>query len=80
MAIQQCVEKGQGKDAEIMSLIRLLYYYTNKYNIEYESCHVYSHNNGMADALSRGRTDVFHSMHPHANKRMSRPMRVKLDF
>ena len=77
MAIKLCVEKGKSKASEIMSLIRVILLHKQ---VEYESCHVYSHMNGIADALSRGRLEVFYSMHPNANRRMFRPLRVKLDF
>ena len=79
-AVQICVQKGSSKDPELMALLRALYHYAFKHQIQYQSCHVYGHSNGMADSLSRNKIEVFFGMHPSANYRMSRPCRVITDF
>ncbi len=53
MGMVQCRNSGKSKDPAIMGLIRTLYYYTSIYHVNYKSVHLFSVDNGSADALSR---------------------------
>ncbi len=53
MGMVQCINSGKSKDSAIMGLIRALYYYTCIYHVNYKSVHLYSVDNGSADALRR---------------------------
>ncbi len=53
MGMVQYINSGKSKDPAIMGLIRALYYYTSIYHVNYKSVHLYSVDNGSADALSR---------------------------
>jgi len=80
MSMVQCINAGRSKDPAIMGLIRALYYYTSIYHINYKSVHLYSTDNGSADALSRLQFSRFMSLNPLADKHITPPLECIIDF
>ena len=58
-SICHCINNAKSKDPTIMCVIRSLYYYTAIYKINYKAFHLYTHENYIADALSRLNMDLF---------------------
>ncbi len=63
-----------------MGLTRALYYYTSIYHVNYKSVHLYSVDNGSADALSRLQFGWFQALNPLADQLMTPPGNVLLIF
>ncbi len=79
-AICYVLTSGRSKSPQIQALVRAVYYYANLYNMEYRAFHLYTDDNGPADALSRLRPAVFKSMVPGADCHMTSVVHPKLDF
>ena len=54
------------KSADIMALVRMLYFCATKYNINVIIIHIASVNNAIADTLSRFQVTHFRQLAPHA--------------
>ena len=79
-AMQKAIKAKSSKIPEIMGLIRALYYYTTIHNIQYDTIHIRTHLNRDSDNLSRLRLTQFFLENPQANKNMSRPARILIDW
>ncbi len=79
-AVCWCVNTGKSKDVMLMSLIRVLYYYTSIYNIQYHAFHLFTDQNVSADALSRLNMERFWSLNPNADLAMTPPAEIIYDF
>ena len=79
-AVHHCIQAGKSQNAELMGLVRALYYYTTQHSIQYQSCHVAGVLNVLADSLTRNRLDVFFHHNPEAHRTMTRPCRILTDF
>ena len=80
MAIMHCVNTGTSKDVAIMGLLRSLYYYTTKYNIQYRAHYVPTYDNGPSDSLSRNDMKRFRLLCPNADSDITQPIDVLTDF
>ncbi len=63
-----------------MGLIRALYYYTSIDHVNYKSVHLYSVDNGSADALSRLQFGWFQAPNIVADQLMTPPGECIIDF
>ena len=79
-AIQQCVNSGKSRDPEIMALIRVLYFYCAIYNVNYNSVHLSSKCNQIADSASRLNINLFKQLVPNADPKMTPPADFLLNF
>ena len=79
-AMQKAIQSKTSKVPEITGLIRALYYYTTIHNIQYQSIHIRSKLNRDSDNLSRLNLMQFFIDNPNANKNMSRPARIIIDW
>ena len=79
-AILHCVNSGTCKDQHIMALLRSLYYYTTRYNIQYRAYYIPTYENGPSDSLSRNNVQRFRQLCPQADHIMTPACSVLLDF
>ena len=79
-SMQIAVKQGKSKDKEIMALIRVVYFYTSIYKIDYSTMHIPGHRNSVADAASRGNMVAFRSLAPHCDPQMTPPIDCLLNF
>ena len=78
--MQKAIQKGKSKDAEIMALIRAIYFYTAIYNIHYQTVFLPGNTNIMADKISRGQIREFRELAPNSDKYMTNPCDMILNF
>jgi hypothetical protein len=79
-AIYWCIDNGKSKKPEILQLIRSLYYYTVLYKIEYKAFYLPTHENTLADAVSRLEFHKLYSCKPDIDEWPTEPVSVILDF
>ena len=79
-AIQQCVQNGKSRDPDIMALIRVLYFYCAIYNVNYNTVHLSSKCNQIADSASRVNIKQFKQLVPNADVYMTPPADFLLSF
>ena len=65
-AVVDIWKTGTTKSADIMALVRMLYFCAAKYNINVIITHIAGVNNAIADALSRFQVTRFRQLAPHA--------------
>ena len=65
-AVVEVVNSGYSKDAELMQLLRSLFFITAYLEIALEAVHIPGHHNTGADAISRDNLILFHSQVPEA--------------
>ena len=80
MAMCCAIQSGKSPVCDIMGLLRALYFYTEVYNIDYHSIFIDTVSNECADAISRKDMFRFFSAMPMADKFMTKPMDVIMDF
>lgn len=66
-AVVSCLNTGTCRDKSVMSLLRVLYFITAKYNILLSAVHLAGKCNSIADALSRNNLRMFFDACPQAN-------------
>jgi hypothetical protein len=79
-AIFYCVNNGKSKNPKIMALIRSLYYYTTLYKIEYKAFYLSTHDNILADAISRLGFDQLRNIDPDIDVLPTEPVNIMYDF
>ena len=74
----QCVvnviSSGTCKSADIMHLVRMLFFISAVNNFEVSCCYISTKANDVADSLSRLQFDRFFALVPSANKQMTYPV------
>ena len=68
MAVVEILGSGTSKCANIMTLVRYLFYVCAANNILLRTVHISGVDNGLADCLSRFQVDKFHSLAPRASR------------
>jgi hypothetical protein len=79
-AIYYCVNSGNSKNSKIMALIRSLYYYTTLYKIEYKAFFLSTHDNVLADAISRLEFNKLRDINPNMEHLPTKPVAILCDF
>ncbi len=74
IAICYAINSGTSKCKATMKLIRSLYFMLCKYNVDCRAEYINTHDNILADSLSRLDMCKFHANHPTASKVMSFPV------
>lgn len=70
------LKSGSSRRADIMSLVRALFFVAAEYNFEFSAVYISTHDNGVADALSRFQSRRFHELAPGADLYMTAPVVV----
>ena len=72
-SVTYIVNSGTSRNADIMKLVRCLFYLCAHYNIDYRCEHIAGVNNTASDLLSRMNVPMFFSTMPSASKTMTMP-------
>ena len=67
MAVCHILKSGTSKNIQIMTLVRLLFYYCAQYNCVCSAEYISTHDNTLADSLSRLQLSKFRTLAPGAN-------------
>jgi len=78
-AVVSILRSGTSKRSDIMALVRALFYIAAQYNFECTATYISTHDNGVADALSRMQFDRFRSLAPMADVTMTVPVTVCIE-
>ena len=76
MSIVQVLTSGTSKSEPLMDLVRKLFFLSAMYHFELSSCYINTHDNDVADALSRLQFSRFVSVAPDADLQMRMPVVV----
>ena len=76
MAVCHILKSGTSKNIQIMTLVRLLFYYCAQYNCVCSAEYISTHDNTLADSLSRLQLSKFRTLAPGANTTMTVPYPV----
>ena len=79
LAIVHAIQNGSSKDINLMHLIRSMFFICAKYNVSCSAAHITSHNNAIADSLSRLQWNRFVSLAPHALRYPDAPIVANSD-
>lgn len=79
-AVYWSINNGKSKNPKLMSLIRSLYYYTTKYNIDYKAFYLPTDENTIADAISRLEFDRLRDLRESIQVSPRVPAKILLDF
>ena len=74
MCIVEVIKSGTCRSAQIMDLIRKLFFICAKHDFEVSMCYVNTKDNDIADSLSRLQLDRFKRLAPHADQHMTMPV------
>ncbi len=67
-AVVAIVNSGTSKNPHAMNLVRCLSFLAATYEFRMSAVHMRGIHNTLADALSRNNLNLFHSLHPQANR------------
>ena len=67
MAVVYAINKGSAKDPQLSRLLRLLFFFTAAHGVTIVARHVPGEDNTLADAISRNKLPLFHSLYPQAH-------------
>ena len=70
------LNSGSSKSPVMMQLVRTLFFISATHEFEFTSVYVNTHDNTVADALSRLRFDIFYKQLPNADFTMTQPVVV----
>ena len=76
MCVVEVVNSGTSKSADIMHLLRKLFFICAKFHFEISTCYINTKVNDIADALSRLQFDRFRLLAPQADSHMTMPVLV----
>ena len=71
MAVVYAINKGAAKDPQLSRLLRLLFFFTAAHEVTIVARHVPGEDNTLADALSRNKLPLFHSLYPQAHRQQA---------
>lgn len=67
LAVVEVLNRGYSREPDIMHLMRCLFFFSAHFHFRVITKHIPGKQNILADALSRDRLSLFHSLHPQAN-------------
>ena len=73
MVVCNILKKGTSKNEHLMELVRMLFYISAHYNLLCSAMHIPTHDNSIADSLSRFQFNRFRRLAPMANPHMTIP-------
>ena len=67
VAVVAILNQNSSRDREVIHLVRCVAFITAKFQFLLSASHIPAVENTAADALSRNKLDIFHSIYPQAN-------------
>ena len=79
-AVMWCINNGKSACPQLMALIRSLYYYTTYYEIDCRAFYINTHDNYVADRLSRLKFDEVYQCNISLSSEPTIPSNILFDF